>query len=89
MNPGDRVRKTHPYDGSQRAGKPVGPLLAIVTLREVKPADSGPPAAVADLSDGSWEYPHNLHFEDEAMNRYQITSKQGVDLGTFEADSPV
>jgi hypothetical protein len=64
VNPGDRVRKQHPYDGSQRAGKPVGPVLAIVALREVQPADSGPSATVATLSDGSWEYPHNLHPED-------------------------
>jgi hypothetical protein len=61
INIGDSVRKTHVFDGTERAGKPIGKLLKVVEL-----IDSNPPMstteqnAICVLSDDSREYFWNL-----------------------------
>lgn len=51
---GDLVRRTHPWDGSEQAGMPVGPLL---TVRKIYPNE---PYAICELSDGKTEFECNL-----------------------------
>jgi hypothetical protein len=55
---GDRVRRTHPWDGTLRAGLPVGPLLTII---KVFPSE---PVAIYQLLDGKTEFEFNLLKED-------------------------
>lgn len=56
-----RVRKIHPYDGTPRAGKPIGKLLTVIKSYPHSPIDGPGNATVCELSDGSWEFLHNLH----------------------------
>lgn len=55
---GDRVRRTHPSDGTLRAGLPIGPLL---TILKVFPSE---PVAIYQLLDGKTEFEFNLMRED-------------------------
>ena len=61
MNIGDKVKKNHVWDGSQLAGKPMGPILTIINIEDHKPVD-GPikPNALISLSDGSYTFEGNL-----------------------------
>ena len=51
---GDRVRRRHPWDGSSRAGMPLGPLLSIVKVY------GGEPYPIYQLLDGRTEFEFNL-----------------------------
>ena len=55
-----KVRKIHPYDGTPRAGKPIGEALTVVKSYPHKPVDGPGNATVCELSDGTWEFLHNL-----------------------------
>lgn len=51
---GDMVRRIHPWDGSVKAGTPVGPLL---TVKKIYPHE---PFAICELSDGRSDFECNL-----------------------------
>jgi hypothetical protein len=56
------VQRIHPQDGSEKAGKPVGPWLAVVRIEDHVTAD-GPrrPDAILHLEDGTWAFRWNLY----------------------------
>lgn len=58
----DKVRKLHVYDGSASAGKPIGPILTVISTKPHKPVDGPGCGIVCRLSDGTWEFSHNLHY---------------------------
>ena len=55
-----KVRKIHPFDGSQKAGLPTGPALQVLRIEDNKPVD-GPICknCIVQLSDG-WEFMWNV-----------------------------
>ena len=55
-----KARRLHPYDGSNRAGKPVGPVLKVEYMKRHAPIDGPSTGIVVGLSDGGWEFLHNL-----------------------------
>jgi hypothetical protein len=55
-----KVRKIHPYDGSEKAGKPIGDELAVVSIAEHKPVDGKGCGPIYVLEDGTWEFGFNL-----------------------------
>jgi hypothetical protein len=65
---GDRVRRCHPWDGSSRAGTPVGAVLTITRVFE------GEPFNLCKLLDGKTEFefllfkePFEVQFESNAL----------------------
>jgi len=52
---GDRVRRRHPWDGSSKAGMPIGPVL---TIAKIYPAQ---PFAIYQFLDGRTEFEFNLY----------------------------
>ena len=60
---GDNVRRRQLWDGSERAGNPVGPLLTIVKAYPVETF------AIYQLADGRSEFEFNLCKEDAAEDR--------------------
>ncbi|HYG74910.1 MAG TPA: hypothetical protein VEK08_07900 [Planctomycetota bacterium] len=59
---GDAVRRIHPWDGSAKAGTPVGPLLWI---KKIYPHE---PYAMLELSDGKMEFECNIEKFEIFMN---------------------
>ena len=55
---GDKVLRIHPYDGSCRAGKPVGPVLAVIESKVHAPSTCLQYFVV--LSDGGWAFEWNV-----------------------------
>jgi len=62
VKPGDWVRRTRIYDGTARAGHPIGAILRVLQVADHTPAD-GPPrrGSIVILSDQTWEFVWNLH----------------------------
>jgi len=59
------VRKTRPYDGTDKAGSPVGPVLKVTGYRQHEPVDGPGQGIIYMFADGSWEFPWNLTPVDE------------------------
>lgn len=61
MKTGDQVRRLHYYDGSDNAGKVIGPILTVIAILD-QPKTDGPSErqCIAALSDGKWEFVWNL-----------------------------
>lgn len=55
---GQKVRRRHPFDGSLHAGQPMGRVLTV--LGEYPHTPSTIPTRYCTLSDGTWEFSHNL-----------------------------
>jgi hypothetical protein len=55
-----KVRRTHPFDGSKKAGLPTGPILQVIQLDDHKPVD-GPTRknCIVRMKDG-WEFIWNV-----------------------------
>jgi len=59
---GNRVRKSHYWDGTQEAGKPAGPILTVTKVEDHRPCGTLlEKNVVCHLSDGTWEFSWNLH----------------------------
>jgi hypothetical protein len=58
-----KAQRLHIYDGTKKAGKPIGPILDVLHVTDHKPVD-GPHTskAICYLSDGTWEFTWNLKF---------------------------
>ena len=58
---GTKIQKHHVYDGTAWGGKPKGPVLEVLNIKDHNPVD-GPSTAncIAILSDGSWEFVWNI-----------------------------
>jgi hypothetical protein len=71
---GDRVRRRHAWDGSSRAGMPIGLLL---TIAKVYP---GEPFAIIQFVDGRTEFEFNPHMNpfENAWEREAKLMKQFV-----------
>jgi len=54
------VRKNRPYDGTDKAGLPIGPVLQVTGYRQHEPVDGPGQGIVYMFADGSWEFPWNL-----------------------------
>lgn len=54
------VRKKHYWDGTLIAGKPYGPVLKVTHSYPHKPIDGPSFGIICHLSDGSWQFLHNL-----------------------------
>ena len=55
---GQKVRRRHPFDGTLHAGQPTGRVLTV--LGEYPHIPSTVPTRYCTLSDGTWEFSHNL-----------------------------
>lgn len=56
-----KVLRTAFYDGSPNSGSPYGPVLEVIRKEPHNPVDGPQNAAmVCHLSDGTWEFEHNL-----------------------------
>jgi len=53
-------QKRHSFDGTPSAGKPYGPILEVVQIITHKPIDGPSRDVIFILSDGTWEFQHNL-----------------------------
>lgn len=51
------VRKTHPYDGTDKAGSPVGPVLKVTGYRQHDPKDGPGQGIIYMFANGTWEFP--------------------------------
>ena len=63
MKVNDLVRQVHVHDGTKYAGAPTGPTLRIVKTEQVVVSEGGQSETIIWLSDGSWQFPWNLHEE--------------------------
>jgi hypothetical protein len=56
------AQRLHLQDGTEQAGKPVGPWLAVIRIEDHVPAD-GPlrPDSVVYLEDGTWAFRWDLY----------------------------
>jgi hypothetical protein len=55
-----KVRKNHPYDGTQKAGKPEGPIFDVKEIKKHDPIDGTSNLILYLLSDNSYSFSHNV-----------------------------
>ncbi|MFH1628385.1 MAG: hypothetical protein ABIE47_06640 [Pseudomonadota bacterium] len=54
------VKKVHPYDGTDKAGLPEGPVLKVHGFRQHEPIDGPGQGIMYGFADGTWEFPWNV-----------------------------
>jgi hypothetical protein len=76
MKPGELVRRIHPYDGTARAGKPIGKLLRVMQVKRHGPSTADD--YIALLEDGEWVFTWNLARQGGARRNPGIDPVEGA-----------